>query len=148
MALKTNLNEKRKEKKEETLPVARWPGGRPSRTEPVCPFFPRADGPSEPSRAFLFFTASAWAGPGATAARAPLSLESLTCGPRLSAASSIPTRDRAGVEHGVLRSNPEFYGILLQVKVSWGYLSKPHAFAHLFYKDFGIVCPSSRPQAR
>jgi hypothetical protein len=44
---------------------------------------------------------------------------------------------------GVLQFNPEFYGILLQATVPWGYLSKPHVIVHLFYENFGIGCPSS-----
>jgi hypothetical protein len=47
-----------------------------------------------------------------------------------------PVRNRAGVEHGVLRFNPELHEILFQVKVPWDCLSKPHVIAHLFYVNF------------
>jgi hypothetical protein len=66
----------------------------------------------------------------------------------MSAASSTLTRDQAGVEHGVLRFNPELHGILFQAKVPWDYLSEPQVIAYLFYVNFSVVCPSSWPQAR
>jgi hypothetical protein len=121
-------------------PLSLFAWAEPNRAGVLLPFL--AVGPSEPSHRFPAFPRVRMGRPRAQLwPCVPPSLVLLTGGTRRSAASSIPTRDRAGVEHGVLRSNPEFYGILLQVKVSWGYLSKPHTFAHLFYKRFWRCLP-------
>jgi hypothetical protein len=127
MVWKTNV----KEKKDLPVQLAAW---KPTRAGLPLPFL--AVGPPEPLPPLLFHRSC----------YRFLSLFANGWSPHVSRVF-YPTRDQAGVEHSVLRFNPEFYGIFLEAKVPWGYLSKPHAFAHLFYEDFGVVCPSLRPPA-
>jgi hypothetical protein len=119
MALETNLNEKRKEKKEKK-PYLR-PGGleaRLCRTKPAysSPFYlgRRAEQPV-PLHSFL---GSAWAGPGAAVTAHAPSLASLMGGTRKSATSSPPCRNQAGHELDLHRIKLDFHRILTQVEVS------------------------------